>query len=406
MRILLVHERYQQRGGEDEVFETESRLLKEHGHEVRQHVISNDEIDSSRPLSLAVSTVWNQAAARSLEGAIDTFAPDVAHFHNTFPLLSPAVYSAAKRRGVPVVKTHHNYRLLCTNALLFREGRVCESCVGSLLPWKGVIHGCYRKSRAASGVVAATVGIHRAIGTWRRDIDVHIALTDFAREKLVTAGIPRDRIVVKPNFVHPDPGPGSGGGEYALFVGRLSEEKGIRTLLDAWKTIGTRLPVRIVGDGPLSEIVGEAARSVPGVEWLGRQPRERIDQLMRAAECVILPSACFEGLSRVLIESYAVGTPVVASRLGAMQALVEPNVTGLHFRASDPADLVKVLTRELARQDGFTRMRKSTRAEFERNYTNDVNYQLLMDVYRRAGLTMAALPRPAQDTGGVVDASI
>lgn len=384
MKILLVHEHYQQRGGEDEVFETEARLLSDRGHEVHRYEVSNDEIDASRPLRLATATIWNHAAALDLGRAIDRYQPDVAHFHNTFPLLSPASYVAAKRRGVAVVKTHHNYRLLCANGLLFRNGQVCESCVGALAPWRGAVRRCYRNSRAASAVVATTIGVHRALGTWRGSIDMHVALTNFARLKLIAAGLPSDRIAVKPNFVRPDPGAGCGGGGFALFVGRLSDEKGVEDLLVAWRSLGSRLPLRIVGDGPLAGVVARAAREIPGVEWLQRRPRSEVDELMRAAECVILPSRWFEGLSRVLIESLAAGTPVVVPAVGPFPDLVTSGENGLLFRAGDGNALAKIVADQLARPLGFARMRAASRACFEERYGESSNYRALMEVYRRA----------------------
>jgi glycosyltransferase involved in cell wall biosynthesis len=208
---------------------------------------------------------------------------------NFFPLISPAVYYAARAEGVPVVQTLRNYRLLCSNGLFFRDGHVCEDCLGKTLPWPGVIHACYRESRAGTVPVAAMISIHRALRTWTRMVDVYIALTEFARQKFPEGGLPAKRIVTKPNFVHPDPGPGEGQGGYAMFVGRLSSEKGVGTLLEAWERLGGRIPLKVVGDGPLASRMIEASRKPLGIEWLGRRPLEEVYARMGRRECSSSP---------------------------------------------------------------------------------------------------------------------
>ena len=339
MKILAVHNRYQRPGGEDQVFVDETALLEARGHRVVRCEVHNDQVEHMNRLTLAKDTVWNTSAYRELGALIRRERPDVAHFHNTLPLVSPAGYYAARAEGVPVVQTLHNYRLLCPVSLFFRDGRVCEDCMGKTVPWPGVVHGCYRGSRAASGVIATMLTVHRALRTWTEMVDVYVALTEFARNKFVEGGLPAGKIVVKPNFVAPDPGPGQGGGGYALFVGRLAPEKGTGTMLDAWDRLGTGFPLKIVGDGPLKDRVAGAAAGRSNVELLGHRPVADVHALMREADMLIFPSEWYETFGRVAAEAFAAGTPVVAADIGAVAELVEHGRTGLKFRPGDPEDL-------------------------------------------------------------------
>jgi glycosyltransferase involved in cell wall biosynthesis len=382
MKLLSLHTYYQLSGGEDSVYEAEMSLLRNRGHAVLPLTFHNKDLASFPPWRQARLTLWNQEAYRRMRQAIRDYKPDLLHAHNTFPLASPAVIRAAKAEGIPVVMTLHNYRLLCVNALFFRRGRVCEDCLGRL-PWRGVLHGCYRDSRPASAVVAAMLTLHRALGTWNL-VDRFIALTEFARGKFLEAGLPPEKVVVKPNFVHPDPGPGEGRGGYALFVGRLSPEKGVFTLLEAWKRLGGSIALKIVGDGPLMPAVSRLAREVPGVELLGRKAPEEVYALMGEASFLVFPSECYEGFPKVLAEAFAKGLPVLASALGSQGSIVDHGRTGLHFRPGDPEDLATQVEWLLSHPAELSRMRKEARAEYEAKYTAERNYQMLMNIYERA----------------------
>jgi glycosyltransferase involved in cell wall biosynthesis len=384
MRILLVHNRYQQPGGEDKAFTAEAKLLEAHDHQVLEYTSHNNGVSKMSRPALAKATVWNGAVYRELRVLIHRERPQVVHFHNTFPLISPAAYYAARAEGVPVVQTLHNYRLICPNALLFRDGHVCEDCFGKTPPFPGVVHACYRGDRGATGAVAGMLTLHRAMGTWAEMVDVYIALTNFAREKFVEGGLPAEKIVAKPNFLYPDPGMGEGRGGYALFVGRLSVEKGVDTLLTAWKKIGKKMPLKIVGEGPLESKAAESAGRVPGVEWLKAQPREQILTLMRNARALILPSVCYENFPMVLAEAYAVGLPVIASNIGSLSTLIEPSRTGLYFRPGDSEDLAAQIERILMRPSELACMRTGARAEFKAKYTAERNHLMLMDIYHSA----------------------
>jgi glycosyltransferase involved in cell wall biosynthesis len=383
MKVLLIHNRYQQAGGEDAAFEGERSLLASHGHDVRSFTVSNETVGGLRSkIKTAGRAVYSTSARRSVRHEIERVRPDVVHVHNFFPLLSPSVYDAC--RDLPVVQTLHNYRLLCPNALFFRDGHACEDCLGRLMPWPGVAHACYRDSRTATLPVATMLTAHRLRRTWTQKVAAYIALTGFARDKFVQGGLPQGRIAVKPNFVHPDPGMGERQGRYVLFVGRLSEEKGVETLLAAHERLAGRVRLKIVGDGPLAPMVAKNAERRKELEWLGRQPRDRVVLLMKEAQLLLFPSVCYEGFPMVIAEAYAAGLPVVASNRGSMISLVSHGRTGLHFDPDDPGDLAAQIDWALTHPPELGRMREEARAEFENEYTAERNYQMLMDVYRSA----------------------
>lgn len=386
MRVLTVHNFYQQPGGEEQIFATESALLESHGHKVVRYTLSNDEIKGANPLLLAKNTLWNSEVYQAIRSLIRQEKLEIAHFHNTFPMISPAAYYAAKDEGIPVVQTLHNYRLLCPNALFFREGRVCEDCLGKPIPFPGVIHGCYRGSRLASAVVAATLSFHSLRGTWSQAVDVFIAYSQFAMDKFIQGGLPVEKFAFKTNFLHPAPSPGDGKGGYGLFVGRLSVEKGLGVMLDAWRQLGGKVPLKILGDGPMAGLVKEAMQEMPEIEWLGRRPFEEVYDIVGNAAFLVFPSEWYETFGRVAIEAFAKGTPVVASKIGAITELIDHQRTGLHFRPSDPTDLATQITWLLEHPQELRQMRQTVRAEFEDKYTAEDNYTRLMEIYHQAGV--------------------
>jgi exopolysaccharide biosynthesis WecB/TagA/CpsF family protein len=395
MKVLLVHNRYQQSGGEDTVFAAEKTLLESNGHDVSTLQSSNQEITSlAAQCKAGLTAVYSMPARRMLGAEIARQQPDVVHVHNFFPLLSPSIYDACRNAGVPVVQTLHNYRLLCPSALLFRDGHVCEDCLGKVVPWPGVAHACYRHSRPGSASVAAMIAVHRWRRTWTEKVDVYIALTEFARDKFVSGGLPAEHIVVKPNFVHPAPAHGSGQGGYALFVGQLTEEKGIHTLLAAWEQHPVDLPLKIAGDGPLAAEVRQAAQRNSRIEWLGGVPHDRVLALMQQAGALVFPSTCYETFGMSIIEAFAVGLPVIASNLGCLPTLVRHGRTGLHFRAGDADDLVRQTAWIGAHPAEWQQMRDNARAEFERLYSGPANYRQLMEIYARGIEQAAARSRP------------
>jgi glycosyltransferase involved in cell wall biosynthesis len=384
MRILLIHNHYRQPGGEDTVFEAEKALLERHGHEVVTFVEDNARLEGGNPLKVAVNATWSREAQRNIRKLIEQTRPDVVHFHNTFLRISPAAYYVVKDLGLPVVQTLHNYRLICPGALLMRDGKVCEDCLRKIVPWPGVVHGCWRNSRSGTTVVAAMLTFHNILKTWENQVDVYIALTEFARKKFVQGGLPEEKIVVKPNFVHPDPGDGEHKGNFALFVGRLSAEKGIRTMLSAWRLLKS-VPLKIVGDGPLmSEVKAQIERERLAIEVLGRRPREEAFSLMRQASFLVFPSEWYEGFPMTIAEAFACGLAVLASRLGAMAELVEDGRTGLLFEPGNPEELAARVAWAWTHPEEMRRMGNAARQEFEEKYTAEKNYQMLMQIYERA----------------------
>jgi glycosyltransferase involved in cell wall biosynthesis len=329
--------------------------------------------------------VWSRPAFLEMRGLIAELRPQVVHFHNTFPLISPAAYYAARAEGVPVVQTLHNFRLLCVNALLFRNGKPCEDCLGRPVPWQGVAHRCYRDNRAASAAVAAMIAVHRLLGTWRNAVDAYIALSEFSRRKFIEGGLPADKIVVKSNFAFPEPSTGTGNGGYAVYVGRLSAEKGVETLLKAWRRLGTAVPLKIAGDGPLAPAVQQAMAQNPAIQWLQSVSHDNVYDLIGAAAFLILPSQCYEGaLPRVVIEAFATGTPVIVSRHGAMAEAIHDRRNGVHFDPGNPEDLAAKVRCLFSDSSALKRMRQGARETFDRNFTADANHEALMAIYARA----------------------
>lgn len=399
MRILMLHNRYLVPGGEDQSTAAEVALLRESGCTVELLEHDNREIEHLGRARTALRTVWSSPSYYEVFERIQSGSFDVLHVQNFFPLWSPSVYYAAAKAGIPVVQTLRNYRLLCANSFLFRDGHVCEDCLRRSIPWPGIVHRCYRHSLAGTAVVAGMAGIHRLLNTWQTKVNTYIVLTPFARDKFILAGLPAEKIVIKPNFVHPAPDTGPGGGGYALYVGRLSEEKGIATLLKAWSEGSEAVPLKIVGDGPESHQVAAAAASQPNrIENLGNRPAEEIRDLMRHAEFLVFPSECYEGMPRTIIESFAVGTPVLAAKIGAGISMVEPDKTGFHFQPGDPADLRRMAEWCSCNLATVSALRSNARAEFDAKYTGPANAQALIGIYRRASARYQAGSAPGQES--------
>jgi glycosyltransferase involved in cell wall biosynthesis len=389
MNILLVHNSYQQAGGEDAVVTAEAGLLAERGHRVIAYRRSNEELRGDGLIGQAIAglrTTWSSRSYREITQLLKKGRPDVAHFHNTFPLISPAAYYACKQIGVPVVQTLHNYRLLCPGADFLRDGRVCGACLGQPVAWPGIAHGCYRGSRKATAAVAVMQITHRAMGTWQTKVTVYIALSEFARRKFIEGGLPANRIAVKPNFVAGDFKPRASPSQYALFAGRLSEEKGVQVLLSAWRMLQIAIPLRIVGEGPLQEKMSREIRGslLPCVELTGRRTHEEVRLLMSEAKFLISPSICYENFPLAVAESFASAVPVIASRLGSMAEIVRDGVTGLHFEAGNPADLAAKVDWAWNHPEEMARMGRAARMEYEAKYTPSKNYEILIGIYQKA----------------------
>jgi glycosyltransferase involved in cell wall biosynthesis len=384
MRILSVHNTYQLRGGEDESRQLEEELLARNGHQVEIYEEQNSKVSELSGVALAMRTIWSHPSYALVKNKLAAHPHDVMHVQNFFPLISPAIYYAAQEHRVPVVQTLRNFRLLCLNGFLFRDGQVCETCVQQPFPWPGLVHRCYRNSVSASLGVFSMLTTHRLLGTWNHAVDQYIALTDYDRRKFIEGGLPGDRISVKPNFVYPDPGVAEGAGGYILFVGRLSEEKGLDTFLEAARQIGRKIPFKIVGEGPLESLVQEAVTQSPHIEWLGRKPLPEVYDIMGQASVLVFPSKWTETFSRVVVESFAKGTPVIASHVTDMENFVAPYETGLLFQPGSVEDLVTQIEWVLSHPCELAQMRKAARQTYENCYTAEINYQMMMEIYDRA----------------------
>lgn len=398
MRILVVHNRYQHRGGEDECFDTETSLLRQNGNEVIEYVEHNDGLADSSAFDKACTAVrltFDRRQYRAIRTIIREQHPDVVHVHNFFPLISPAVHYAATAEGVPVVQTLHNFRLLCPGAYMFRDGHICESCAGKLVPLSSLRYGCYRGSRAGTAAIALMSATHGALRTWHRKVSYFITPSYFARAKFIAAGLSADKLVVKPNCVYPEPEHAAGRRSYAAFVGRLSAEKGILTLLAAWEKLGGHLALKIIGDGPLAPEVASAAARIPGVERLGRQSLAETYKVIGGARFLVVPSESYETFGRVVIEAFAHGTPVIGSNLGGIGELITHGCTGLHFRSGDADDLLAQVQWACNNPLQLADIAHAARLEYERKYTAQQNYQQLINIY---GMAIGHVSNPPYST--------
>ena len=381
LRVMMVHNAYQQAGGEDGVVAAELALLRSHGHEVHELRRHNDELAAMGSFAAAGQAVWSVSSKAQARELIDLTQPDVVHVHNTFSLISPSVYWACAQAGVPVVQTLHNFRLACPQAMLLREGKVCEQCIGRM-PWPALVHGCNPGSRARTLVTLGMIGVHRAIGTWQNKVTRYIALNEFCRDKFIQAGLPARKIVVKPNFVASGPatsGPRSG----VLFVGRLAPEKGVEVLGEAWRTLVHRAPalaLRVAGTGPEDRRL----QMQHGVTMLGALGQAAVRAEMQRAQVLVLPSIWYENFPLTLVEAYASGLPVIASRIGALAELVEHGETGLLFEPGDAHGLADALQWACRNPAAMLAMGAKARARYEARYTPDINYAQTLAVYRSA----------------------
>jgi glycosyltransferase involved in cell wall biosynthesis len=394
MKVLIIHNSYQQPGGEDVVFAQECQLLESYGHEVVKYQRSNHEIEAMsglQRLALTKDIIWSAASNRHVRDVLRAEHPDLVHIHNTFMMVSPSVYRVCQEMGVPVIQTLHNFRLLCPAFSLFRDGHVCEECPTSGL-WRSVWHGCYRDSRFMTANVALMLQIHRASQTWNDSVDTYIALSEFARQKFVDGGLPSGKLRVKPNFVCPDPGERDRPGDYAIFVGRLSPEKGVTTLLAAWELLKLPIPLVIVGDGPLRPSLEEQSRKrdLSTVKFTGRLTMDQTRRAIRQAAFLIAPSLWYEGFPMIICEAFACGTPVLCSRLGTMQEVVTDQDTGLHFAPDKEEDLAGKVEWAWSNRNKMISMGKAARRTYESHYTAEKNYEALMQIYHE---TMSSYSR-------------
>jgi glycosyltransferase involved in cell wall biosynthesis len=384
MKILFVHNFYQQAGGEDTVLAAEMALLKAHGHEVALWSVDNKDLPGglSGKIRTACNTVYSKPSRTLARQKIADFQPDIVHVHNFFPQISPSIYDACLDAGVPVVQTLHNYRTLCASAMLMRDGKICELCISGS-PYQAVKYRCYRGSRLGSLVLAHMIARHRQQQTWQHKVNRFICLTEFAKSKFVSAGFPAAKIAIKANFVAQPELPASSQPikpGFALFVGRITPEKGIHTLLTAWAELAPNRQLKIAGDGPLLEQLTPAHN----IEFLGRQTSAQISKLMATADFLVLPSEWYEGFPMVIVEAFAHGLPVLASRLGSMTNIIQDGKNGLLFNPADTKDLQQKLEQLFQNPQQVQQLAENARLSYLENYTAAENYRQLLSIYTDA----------------------
>lgn len=386
MRILKIHNYYLQPGGEDTVFQAEIDLLRSRGHEVIEYLEFNKNIESMNKAFVALQTVWSQASYNKIKKKIQEIKPDVVHFHNTFPLISPSAYYACHELNIPVVQTLDNQRLICPAASFYRDGKLCLDCLGKTLALPGVLHACYHNSHSHTAVVASMLAFHRWLGTWQTKIDVYLCSTNFYRDLFVQAGFPISKIIVMPHFVqqrnHYDIKKTQE--NYALFVGRLDPEKGIKTLLEAWRRLD--FPLKIRGGGRLDEFSREYVRQhgINNIEFVRRMDEVELSDLISNAQFLIMPSEGFyETFGMVIIEAYSRGIPVIASNIGVTSELVSDKQTGLLFESGNPNDLVEKAQWMWNHPDEVSAMGKNGFNKYKEQFTEEKCYKTLIEVYER-----------------------
>lgn len=390
MHLIIGHNFYSSAtpSGENQVFEAERQLMLQNNHTLELFTRHSDEIRGKGAYGViqgALATPWNQSMAKSIRKKVKEFKPDVVHIHNTFPLLSPAVFYAIGKRAARVL-TLHNYRLFCPAAIPMRDGKVCTKCIDKRSPIPSMIHGCYRGSRAATLPLALSVGLHRILGTWTNQVDAFICLSEFQRQLMVDAGLPREKLHVKPNFYPGKPCmiPWEKRKPYVVFAGRLTAEKGVVNLLRAWQAWGASAPeLRLVGDGELRSELEQMADGLP-VRFLGQLSAKKAQAEIANASLQILPSECFEGFPMVVREAFAFGTPAAVSNIGPLPTIVGHKNNGIVFQPANPQSLLQEVRTAWETPGMLEQLGRGARAEFERKYTEEANYTTLMEIYRKA----------------------
>lgn len=395
MKVLLVHNFYGSAApsGENTVFLAEAALLRNKEHEVIEFTRHSDVIRGRGAVGTlrgALSTPWNPFTAKRVLRVLHRERPDIMHVHNFFPLLSPAIFRAAAGVETAIVMTLHNYRLFCAAGIPMRNGRPCTLCLDrkSIVP--ALRYGCYRQSRLATTPMVVMIALHRRIQTWKRHVDAFVALSDFQKNLMAQAGLPDEAIHVKPQF-YPDPPdalPWESREDKIVFIGRLGEEKGVQVLLQTWKAWGGSAPLlEIIGDGPLKKELSETVAKTgltSKVVFKGQLPFNKTQQCLSRAQLLVLPSLWFEGFPMVVREAFALGVPVVASRIGPLPNIIREGEAGMLFEPGNPEDLLRAVRALWSDRDRLAKLTKGAREIFEAKYTANVNHKILMKIYKMA----------------------
>ncbi|WP_426418673.1 glycosyltransferase family 4 protein [Bradyrhizobium genosp. A] len=380
MKILVIHNIYQETGGEDTVVDQEINLLKQRGHDVRTAFFDNSDIrNTGDRIRVALQVGRNGTSAARLSAMISTSRPDVVHVHNFFPLVSPGGLDVIAREGIPVVQTLHNFRTICPGGILMRDGQPCEACVGRNR-WPAVRWRCYRGSAVGSAAAAYMGHVFRRILDRHRALITVVTMTQFAKSRFLADGFTEDQIVVRPNFA-PDIGPGLPSRDGRLvYIGRLSEEKGADIVVKAAAKV--RGEVEIVGDGPETDRLRSIAP--PNVTFAGRIPREEVASRLRSASAVLVPSRCYEGFPMIVAESMACSTPVIASRIGALAEIVEDRKTGRLIATDDIDGWAHAMNEAIDDPGQLAQWGRSARQAYTLLCSEERGYDSLIGIYQRA----------------------
>ena len=390
MKVLLIHNFYQFHGGEEESFLSEKKLLQNKNHKIITFVRDNKSIRNYMPIkkvTFVVNTIFSFDTYRKLRKIVTEEKPDIAHAHNIFPLISPAVYYILKRYNIPIVQTVHNYRLLCLNGLfLTNNGKICEKCKKGNF-FYGILNKCYHKSYLQSFVMAITIFIHRIfLKTFSRKIDTFISPSKFLKEKLIEGKIPEEKIIVKPHFIECERiKPSYEFDNYAVYMGRLSKEKGLFTLVRAFKNI-MNITLKIVGDGPIRKDLENYIdrERIKNVQFLGYINGDDRFDVLKKAMFMLFPSECYENMPYTILESFACGVPVVASRIGGLKELVIDGYNGLLFEPGNIEDLKQKIVNLLNSRELLLKMRYNARKTAEERFSEKKGYENLIEVYQKA----------------------
>ncbi|MBI1387559.1 MAG: glycosyltransferase [bacterium] len=393
MKILQLHCRYQKGlGGEDAVVDHERNLLESRGHEVRLLLGENASIEASHiwgKFTGCVEGIWSRRSYRAALHAIEEFRPDVIHVHNTFVALSPSVMWAARRCGVPLVMTLHNYRLVCAATVLTRGGATCQLCIGRL-PWPALLHQCrFKNSRLIGLAIVLNQLVHRALGTWRRTVDATIVLSEFARSIMIRSGLPAERVYVKPNFTEPHEAlraPESQRMNRFVFIGGLDRNKGVDLLIEAWILASPPgWSLILIGEGPEGEWLRDATRERGDIEWRGRLDHDDALREASSSRFLVLPSRSYEGCPMTVLEAFSLGVPVIVPHHGPFPDLVDEGRNALPFTPNDAASLAETLKRATRMNADERRLMSEAALEaYQDRFAEEANYQQLMAIYQAA----------------------
>lgn len=379
MKVLFIHSRYKLSGGEDSVLALEEKMLNDRGVEVKVVIFENKDIKGFlKKATTFFTAIYSFKAKKKIAKEISSFKPDIIHVHNFFPLVSPSIYDAARTCNVPVIQTLHNFRIICPGALLLRDGKVCEKCIqGNFL--NAIYHKCYRDSYFGSLSLASSDFIHKTMNTWNTKVDAFICLTSFAKKKFVQSGIDEAILRIKPNFVDSETSISTDDRKnIGLFVGRISQEKGIMNLIKIHDKMDGK--IIFVGDGPLLNRL----KGLSNYIILGRKPQNEIAEYMKTASFLIFPSICYEGFPMSIVEAYSNRLPVIASKMGAMEEIVIDGKTGCHFLPDDLEMMADKINWAFQNYSELREYGENAYLEYTDKYTSDINYSILLKIYEDA----------------------